>query len=106
VISVRSLLRHTGNSSRSKIDRRIARVLSAISAAVNHFFPNSPKDLASRRRRFSRCFSIASDRPSAIARFASMHNSRAPASDSPAGTILAERDGLASSIHPGNRGKR
>jgi hypothetical protein len=85
VISVRSLFRHTGSSSRSKIDRRMARVLSAIGAAVNHFSPNSPKLLASRRRRFSRCFSIAGDRPSAIARLASMHSSRARASDSPAG---------------------
>jgi hypothetical protein len=40
VISVRSLVRHLGSSSRSKIDRRIARVLSAIGAAVSHFSPN------------------------------------------------------------------
>jgi hypothetical protein len=40
VISVSSLLRHLGSSSRSKIDRRIARVLSAIGAAVSHFSPN------------------------------------------------------------------
>jgi hypothetical protein len=64
VISVSSLVRHLGSSSRSKIDRRIARVLSAIGAAVSHFSPNSPKLLASRSRRFSRCFSIAGDRPS------------------------------------------
>jgi len=37
------LLRHAGSSSRSKIARRIARVLSAIGAAVSHFSPNSPK---------------------------------------------------------------
>jgi hypothetical protein len=63
VISVSSLLRQTGSSSRSKIDRRIARVLSAIGAAVSHFSPNSPKLFASFMRRFSRCFSIAGDRP-------------------------------------------
>ena len=57
-------------------------------AAVSHFSPNSPKLLASRRRRFSRCFSIAGDRPSAIARLASMQSSRARASDSPAGPYL------------------
>src|SRR3546814_7600125 len=43
VISFRSLLRHLGSSSRSKMDRRIARVLSAIGAPVSHFSPNSPK---------------------------------------------------------------
>jgi hypothetical protein len=88
VISVSSLVRHLGSSSRSKIDRRIARVLSAIGAAVSHFSPNSPKLFASRSRRFSRCFSIAGDRPSLIARLASMHSSRARASDSPDGPYL------------------
>jgi hypothetical protein len=58
-----NLFRHTGSNSRSKTDRRMARVLSAIGAAVRHFSPNSPKVLASRRRRFSRCLSIAGDRP-------------------------------------------
>jgi hypothetical protein len=46
-----SLLRQTGSNSRSKIERRIARVLSAIGAAVSHFYPNSPKLLDSFRHR-------------------------------------------------------
>ena len=54
----RRLFRQTGSSSRSNIDRRMARVLSAIGPAVCHFSPNSPKLLVSSRRRFSLCFSI------------------------------------------------
>jgi len=76
-ISASSLLRHTGRSSRSKIERRMARVLSAVGAVVSHFSPNSPKLLDSFRRRFSRCFSIAGEMPSAMLRLASMHLSRA-----------------------------
>jgi hypothetical protein len=60
-------LRHTGSSSLSKIERLMARVLSAIGALTSHFSPNSPKLLASLSRRFSRCFSIAGDRPSLMA---------------------------------------
>jgi hypothetical protein len=75
-------------SSRSKMERRIARVLSAMVALVSHFSPSWPKLFASLIRRFSRCFSIAGDRPSAIARHASMHSSRALASDIPSRTYL------------------
>ena len=67
VISVRSRLRQAGRSSRAKIVRRIARVLSAMGAAVSHFSPNSPKLFASRSRRFARCFSKAGERPSVVA---------------------------------------
>jgi hypothetical protein len=59
----------------------MARVLSAMGAAVSHFSPNSPKLFASFRRRFSRCFSIAGDRPSPMARRASSHFSLARASE-------------------------
>ena len=86
------------SSSRSKIDRRIARVLSAMGAAMSHFSPNSPKLLASIRRRFSRCFSIAGDRPSPMARLASMHFSRARASDKPVGAVFPEIDGLPTAV--------
>jgi hypothetical protein len=55
----------------------------AIGAAFSHFSPNSPKLFASFRRRLSRCFSIAGDRPSPMARFASRHFSRANASEMP-----------------------
>ena len=89
MISVRSLLRHTGSSSRSKIDRRIALVLSAIGAAVNHFSPNSPKLLASTRRRFSRFFSIAVVAPRRLP--AGVDAQLASASKrQPGGTVLAE----------------
>jgi hypothetical protein len=52
VISVSSRLRHLGSNSRFQIDRRIARVLSAIGAFWNPVSPNSPKLLASLMRRF------------------------------------------------------
>ena len=46
---------------------------------------NSPNPLASIRRRFARCFSMAGERPSLMARLASMQSSRARASDKSAG---------------------
>ena len=88
VISDKSRLRQGGSSSRSKIERRIARVLSAIGAAVSHFSPNSPNALASIRRRLARCFSMAGERPSLMARLASMQSSLARASDRSAGPYL------------------
>ena len=58
-------------------------VLSAIGALTSHFSPHSPKLFASFSRRFSRCFSIAGERPSLMARLASMQSSRARASETP-----------------------
>ncbi len=46
----------TGSNSRAKIDRRIARVLSAMGAACSHFSPNLPKLFAFLMRLFSRCY--------------------------------------------------
>jgi hypothetical protein len=84
VISVRSLFFQTGTMSRSKMTRRIDRVLSAIGASSNQRSPNWAKLRASLSRRFSRCFSWAGDRPSATARRASRHFSRARAREMPA----------------------
>lgn len=65
-----------------------AQVTENIGPAVNHFSPNSPKLFASLIQRFSRCFSIAGERPSLTARFASMHFSRARASEIPSRPYL------------------
>ena len=85
LISLSRRLLNTGRMSRSRMLLRIDRVLSAIRAPTYHSSVNSWKVLASDRRRFSRCFSCAGDCPSETARFASMHFSRACASDRPPG---------------------
>jgi hypothetical protein len=78
----------------------MARVLSAIGPAVNHYSPKWPKLFASLIRRFSRCFSIAGDRPSRISRFASRHFSRARATEMPPPSIPAQIDGLPTAVEP------
>jgi hypothetical protein len=85
-------------AARSKIERRTARMLSAIGAAVSHFSPNSPKLLDSFRRRFSRCFSIAGETPSAMLRLTSMHLLSRPGKREAVGSVFAEIDRLPASV--------